>query len=550
MSNPSVERSDALDRGRAAFARKAWSEAYASLTRADRDSPLDPDDIALLAMTCHLIGRDDEGLDLLARAHHVFLERDDPEHAALAAFWLGFQLFTSGEQAKGSGWLARAQRVVEERRLDSVIRGYLRIPAGIECMRRNAPAQALEAFSEGLQIGIRFGDRELQTLARQGQGRALVRLGRVAEGIALLDEIMIAATAGEVSPPSVGALYCSVLEACHEIYDLRRAKEWTDVLTEWYASQPDLVPFRGHCLVRRAEMMHLQGAWSDALDAAVSACECLVDPPQPAAGEAFYQCGEIHRLRGDLEAAVAAYRRASETGRSPHPGLALARLAQGQSDAAAAAIRRALDEAREQRLRSRMLAGYVEIMLAANDIDAARAGVNELTTIAERIDAPFLHALGAEWCGALLLAEHDNEGAIESLRTACAIWRELEAPYESARCRILLAQAQRALGDRDGAEMDLELARRIFLELGAMPDVERVDAIRAQPAVARTERLTAREAEVLRLIATGQTNRSIAHALAISEKTVARHVSNIFTKLGLVSRAAATAYAYEHDLVG
>jgi len=538
----------AADRGREAFARKAWSEAYTELTQGDRAQSLDPNDLALLAMACHLVGRDAEGFDVLSRAYTTFLERDDPEHAARCAFWLGFQLFTSGERAKGNGWLARARRVIDERELDSAIRGYLFIPIGIECLQKGDPPGALSAFTEALELGIRLGDRELQTLARQGQGRALIRLGRIAEGIALLDEIMIAATAGEVSPSSVAPLYCSVLEACHEVFDLRRAQEWTEALTAWYASQPDLVPFRGHCLVRRAELLQVHGAWSDALDAAASACEVLSNPPQPAGGEAFYQAAEIRRLRGDLDGAAAAYRTASEMNRSPHPGLALLRLAQGQHETAATAIRRALGEARERRHRSRLLGGYIEIMLAMNDLDAARAGCQELTEIAAQVDAPFLHAMSAQWTGALRLAVNDAEGAIESMRQACVIWRELGAPYESARVRVLLARAQRALGDADGAEMDLDVARRIFAELGASPDVAGVDALRDSPVAPNDQRLTDREIEVLRLVATGKTNRAIAHALRISEKTVARHVSNIFTKLDLSSRAAATAYAYRHAL--
>lgn len=540
---------DDIDRGRAAFARKAWSEAHASLTRADRAHPLEPHDLMALAMTCHLIGRDPEGFDVLARAHSAFLQLDDAERAARCAFWLGFQLFTSGERAKGNGWLARARRVVDEHGIDSPIYGYLLIPAGIDWVQKGEPAEALTAFTNALQIGMHFGDRELETLARQGQGRALVRLGRIAEGVALLDEIMIAATAGEIAPPNVGPLYCSMLEACHEAFDLRRAREWTEALTAWYASQPDLVPFRGNCLVRRAELLHVGGAWSDALEAASMACELLSNPPQAAAGEAFYRAGEIRRLRGDLDDAAAAYRSASEMGHSPHPGLALVRLAQGQREAAVAAIRRALDEAREQRHRSHMLGGYIEVMLATNDVEAARAGCAELAAIAARVDAPFLYALSAQCTGAQLLAAGDAERAIESLREACVLWRELDAPYESARVRVLLAQAQRALGDADGAEMDLDLARRIFVELGATPDVARVDALATRQTGHGAERLTGREVEVLRLIATGKTNRAIAHALHISEKTVARHVSNIFTKLDLSSRAAATAYAFQHELV-
>jgi DNA-binding CsgD family transcriptional regulator len=549
LSNPSGAVPSALDLGRAAFARKAWGDAYAQLTSADRERPLEPHDLVALSMTCHLIGKDPEGLDVLSRAHQEFLKVGDPERAALSAFWLGFQLYSAGEEAKGNGWLSRARRVVDDHELDSAIRGYLLVPVGVGHMRRGDPSEALEAFSGALEIGVRFGDRELQALARQGQGRALVRLGRIAEGIALLDEIMIAATAGEVSPPSVGPLYCSVLEACHEVYDLRRAKEWTEALTAHYASQPDLVPFRGHCLVRRAEMMYLQGAWSDALEAALNACRWLSNPPQPAIGEAHYQRGEVHRLRGEYDEAIAAYRQASETNRSPHPGLALVRLAQRQPDIAASAVRRALDESKEQRHRSRMLGGYVEIMIAVGDVPAARAGVMELAEIARLVGAPFLHALAAQWTGALLIEEGDHEAAMSALRKACVGWRDLAAPYETGRVRVLMGQAQRVLGDEDGARMDFESARRTFEELGAKPDLERVVSMLAAPTVEKRERLTDREVQVLRLIATGRTNRVIAQSLRISEKTVARHVANIFTKLGISSRAAATAYAYRHEIV-
>ena len=553
MSTSSAGASSSLERGRAAFARRAWSEAHAQLAAADHEQPLGPEDLEALAMSAHLIGHDPEGADFLIRAHQEYLRLGRAEQAAMSAFWLGFQLFTSGEQAKGNGWLARVRRVVDDHQLDTPIRGYLLLPTGIRCLNTGDAAASLTAFSEAVEIGARFGDRELMNIARQGQGRALIRLGRIAEGIALLDEIMIAATAGELSPPSVGAIYCSVLEACHEVFDLRRAQEWTEALDEWYASQPDLVPYRGHCLVRRSELLQLHGSWSEALDAAVSACEWLSNPPQGAVALAHYQRGEVHRLRGDYAEAEKAYRQASETGRTPHPGLALLRLAHAQQEAASIAIRRALEEAREPRLRARLLAGYVEIMLAAEDLVAAREGAEELTDIATTLGAPYLHALSSMWMGAVLVAEGKHDAALEVLRDACVGWREIGAPYEGGRVRELLALTQRALGDEDSAQMEFDVASRLFEELGATPDTERVKALRQPPAAVPSQQssgaLTSRELDVLRLIATGKTNRAIAHALHISEKTVARHVSNIFTKLGLSSRAAATAYAYQHDLV-
>jgi DNA-binding NarL/FixJ family response regulator len=347
-----------------------------------------------------------------------------------------------------------------------------------------------------------------------------------------------------VSPAIVGDVYCSVLDACQETYDLRRAVEWTAALERWCAEQPDMVPYRGLCMIHRAELLQLHGAWPDAAEEAARACDRLsAPPPHPAAPAAFYQRAELHRLRGELTEAEECYRQVSRMGRDPHPGLALLRLAQGRVSAAAAAIRRVVDETGDPRRRARVLAAAVEILLAAGDPPAARAASEELTRIAEGSDAPYLGALAAHAAGALLLAEGEARAALAALRTASAAWRELDAPYEAARVRLLLGGAHRALGDEDTAALELDGARHALLQLGAPGPATGAPAGRAD------SRLTVREVEVLRLVATGLTNRAIAESLGISEKTVARHLGNVFTKLGLSSRAAATAYAYRHDLL-
>jgi ATP/maltotriose-dependent transcriptional regulator MalT len=362
-------------------------------------------------------------------------------------------------------------------------------------------------------------------------------------------------TAGELSPLLVGDIYCSVIDACTEIFDLRRAQEWTEALTQWCDQQPDLVPYRGSCLIRRAEILQVHGSWGDAMDAASRACERLVTPPpKPSAGMALYQCGELLRLRGQLEKAEDAYRQASELGRKPQPGLALLRLVQGDVDAAVASIRRAVDETTDLALRPRVLAAAVEIFLAANDRASARDAANELCNVAESMDALFLRAAAAHAKASVLLTEGDEEGALSSLRCARDLWRDLEAPYEDARSGVLVAIASRKVGDSETADLELASARRTFERLGAAVDVARVDALAkaVAPKGASSKapgQLTGRELEVLALVATGQTNRAIADALRLSEKTVARHVSNIFTKLGLSSRAAATAYAYRNRLM-
>ncbi len=538
---------DARDRGRESFRRHAWGDAYAQLSAADR---LDPEDLERLATAAQLLGRDGDSATFWARAHQEFLSRGAVQRAAQCAFWLALPLLFKGEKARASGWIARARRLLDDGQLDCVERGYLLVPAALQSILEGDNPTAQTTFGEAAGIAERFADPDLLTLARHGQGRALIRLGDVARGVALLDEVMVAITSGEVSPLFVGDIYCSVIEACHEIYDLRRAQEWTGALSRWCESQPDIVPYRAHCLLRRAEIMQLHGAWPDAMEEAERACEHLLQPPaHRAVGAAFYRLAELHRLRGESASAEAAYRQASQWGREPQPGLALLRLAQGQMEAAKAAICRAVDEARERHVRSRMLGACAEILLSAGDVAKARAAADELAAIATELDAPLLRAASAHTTGAVLLAEGDARGALAALRHAWTVWREMEAPYEAARARVLVGVACRVLGDEDAAEMEMDAAGRVFRQLGATTDLARVDALSPKAIPAAAAGLTAREVQVLGLVATGKTNRAIAGELRISEKTVARHVSNIFTKLGLSSRAAATAYAYQHDLL-
>lgn len=541
--------SDALDRGGAAITRRAWGDAYAHLSTADRSAPLGPEQLEQLAVAAYLTGRDAESADAWTRAHHEFLGRGSVEPAVRCAFWVAFGLLDRGDHAQAGGWLARAQRLLDEGGLDCVEQGYLQVPVAQRQLGTGDAAGARDTFRQAAQIGRRFADPDLVALARHGEGRALIRLGDTPTGIVLLDEVMVAVTGLEVSPIVVGTVYCSVISACHEIFDLRRAHEWTAALSRWCESQPDLVPFRGQCLARRAEIMLLRGDWRDALDEAKRACERLSEPPdQPGLGSALYQRAELHRLRGEFSKADEAYRHANRCGRSPEPGLARLRSAQGRLDVAAASIRRALDEARERRTRSPLLWAYVDIMLATSDVAAARAAAEELAAIAADVDAPYLHAVSAQATGAVLLAGGDAEGALKPLRRAWAGWHALGDPYDAACVRVLIAQACAALGDRDTAELELDSARQAFQQLGAAPDLARLEEHGAPPP-SLPGKLTGREVEVLRLVATGRTNRAIAAELRISEKTVARHLSNIFTKLGLSSRAAATAYAYEHGLL-
>jgi DNA-binding NarL/FixJ family response regulator len=541
---------DILDRGRESYGRHAWADAFAALSAADATAPLEPEDLVLLAMSAYLIGRDDESISLFERAHHEYLERDDVEPAVRCAFWLAFFLLGAGQLERGGGWGARARRLLEADGRDCVEEGYLLFGAGMMSIFQGDLAAAHAAFGRAAEIGERFADADVVTLARHGQGRALIRLGREAEGKALLDEIMVAVTSGAVSPVVAGDVYCSVIQACEESFDLRRAQAWTAALSHWCAEQPDLVPYRGQCQLHRAEIMQLHGAWQDAIEEVERASERLARRPgQSAQGAAFYRRGELHRLCGEFAEAEECYRQASRTGREPQPGLALLRLAQGQVDAAQAAIRRVVDEAEGFVARSRLLPAHVEIVLAAGDVDAAAAGADELAAMADDLDAPLLRARATYARGAVLLAQGDARAALTALRRAWSAWQELDAPHEAAGTRALIGLACRGLGDEDSAAMELDAARWAFQELGATADVARIDAIAHPGDAASASGLTARELEVLRLVAAGKTNRAIAADLVLSEKTVARHMSNIFPKLGVSSRAAATAYAYEHNLV-
>lgn len=542
-------RGEALLQGRESYRAQAWGDAFSQLSAADRESPLDPEDLLRLATAAHLIGKEADGVGILARAHQRFANAGDPCQAARCAFWLALGLTLNGEFAQSGGWLSRARRLLEDH-AECVEQGYLLLPVAIQAAMRGDTGPAYGNFVQVAAIARQFADTDLATFALMGQGRVLIQRGETEIGLSLLDEAMIAVTAGEVSPMVAGGVYCAVIEACSEIFDLRRAHEWTSALERWCGSQPDAIPYRGHCLLRRAEMLQLQGDWSGALDQALQARERFSQPPTPGLGAALYRMAEIHRLRGEFVEAEESYLLAGGRERIPRPGMAQLRLAQGRIDSAYAAIRQVVEEVRQPGIRAHALETLVEIALAANDVRAARAAADELSEIAGRLQAPFLKAVAARADGQVLLAERDVRGALAALRLSLSMWLEIEAPYESARVRLLIALACRKQGDDLTANVELDAARAVFEQLGAVPDVARVEALSQQAGCSPNGPLTAREVQVLRLVAEGMTNRAIAHRLRISEKTVARHVSNIFTKLDLSSRAAAAAYAFRSGVVG
>jgi len=542
-----------LDQGRAAYTARAWSEAYRSLAGADRSMVLGPGDLELLARSAYMLGQDDDYADGLERAHRGHLDGGDAEHAIRCAFWIGHHWLFRGEPVRASGWFGRAQRLLDERAGECVERGYLLIPVWLQQMGDGDYQAACTLTAAAAEIGERFGDPDLTWLARDEQGRALVQQGRVTDGLRLVDEVLVVASAGELSPIVTGIVYCNTIAFCQDAYQLQHAREWTHALTRWCESQPEMVAHNGLCLVHRAEVMQLRGEWSEALGEARRAAGRFTAGVlnQLACGKAHYRQGEIHRLRGEVGEADQAYREASRCGYDPQPGLALLRLSQGNSNAAAAAIRRAVAERTQPLERAALLPAYVEIVLAVGELDRATAACRELDDIADRHGSDLLRAMSAQAAGTVALAAGDPDAALAVLRLAWRQWHQLDAPYEAAAVRVLMGSACRSLGDEDTAALELGAARAVFVELEAAPDVARVDALLADSTAdaADTCGLTARELEVLRLAAVGKSNRQIAVVLVISEHTVARHLRNIYVKLGVPSRTAASAFAFEHRLV-
>jgi DNA-binding CsgD family transcriptional regulator/tetratricopeptide (TPR) repeat protein len=538
-----------LDGGRAAYAVRAWSDAYERLSRADQAAALAADDLLCLATSAYMLGRMDEFLRQLERTHDAYVDQGDVLRATRCAVYIGINLAILGELAHASGWFGRARRLLERHGDECAEQGYVLLPDAMAQLEMGKYAEAEAHAARGVELGERFRDHDLLSLALHVQGLALIKQARIEQGLALLDEAMLSVTAGDVTPIISGVVYCGVIAGCEEAYDVRRAQEWTEALTRWCDQQDELVAFTGRCLSHRAGIMQLHGAWADALLEARRARErCEEAMNDAAAGLALYQQGEVHRLQGDFAAAEAAYLDAGRLGHEPQPGLSLLRLAQGDDVAAGATVRRALGETAERLRRTRLLPVEAEVSLALGDVGAARRSADELSAIAGDYDAVMLRAIAAHVQGMVSLAEGDPQTALVSLRAARATWRDLDAPYESARTTVLIGLACRAVGDEGSAAMELESATIVFEQLGALPDLARVEAL-VRPDTRETHGLTPRELEVLRLVAAGKTNREVATELVVSEHTVARHVQNIFTKLGVSSRSAATAFAFEHRLV-
>jgi ATP/maltotriose-dependent transcriptional regulator MalT len=507
--------------------------------------PLDAAHHERQAVDAYLLGNDDATSDAWEGAYRAHLDAGDRANAARCAFWLGLCLMLSGREAQASGWLTRTQRLVETIDDECAALGYLLIPELLGALAVGDATGAYAAAHRATEIGARLSDPDLCAFGILGQGQALIAQGDTAMGVTRLDEVMVSVVADELSPVTAGIVYCAVILECMGLFDLARASEWTDALSDWCDAHAGMVPYRGQCLVHRSQLQQAAGDWTTARVTIDLACERLADPPHPALGLAHYQRGELARLHGDLDAAEAEYRTSNRLGFSPMPGFALLELTRGDIDAACATIRRALHETVGTVDRPRLLAAAVEIFRTAGDTTSAHVASEELAGIAQKTRCDTLDALSAQSTGAVRLSEGDPAGALRSLRDAAATWHRLNLHYDAARTSVLLGLSCAALDDHGSARLEFEDARRTFKQLGAGPDLAGVP----WPDSGTASALSPRERQVLTQVASGKTNREIADALTISQHTVGRHLENIFSKLGVTSRAAAIARAYESDLL-
>ncbi len=526
---------------------QSWTGTYRALKAADASVGLGPADLERLSTAAFMLGNVAESQEALERTYHAYAGQGQQLPAARIAFWLALNIASRGMLAEASGWIERGRRILEALDEPCVEQGYLLMPGVFRHAMASEWQEVAVVASEAADIGRQFGDLDLVALAAHTHGRALLQMGRTGEAFRLLDEVMLSVTRRETSPLVTGIVYCSVIEGCYEAHEVRRAAEWTDSLSEWCGSQPDLVAFGDQCLAHRSEILRLQGRWSDSLAEAGLALQ--KSPNGLGAAQAHLQLADIHRLRGDDVRAEAAYRQAGAMGGNPQPGLALLRLAQGNHDAAVASIRRAVAEAADLLPRLRVLPAYVEIMVETGHLVAAREAAEEMTAIADQTGIGTHEAWAAHSRGLVGLANNRVMEAIADLRGAARRWQGLGMPYELARSRVAMAGALRGLGDEDAARLELDAAQARFAALGAAPDLRRSDRLSSPDEARAPYGLTAREVEVLGKLASGSTNRAIAEELVLSERTIDRHVSNIFVKLGVSTRSAATALAIRGGIV-
>ena len=538
---------DDLAQARTDYEQGDWSAALDIWSDIEIDD-MSADDLHAAAVAAYLLGRRDASVDFHQRGFALYQKQGAVAGAMRCCFHLAMIFGTGGEHALARGWTTRAERLLDERGGDSVEHGYLALLKMYGHLGTGNLLEATEAGEAVTAVGRRHRDPDLLALGLSSQGRLAIYAGRIADGLALLDEAMAGVAAGEVTPVVFGDVYCAAIEGCQEIGDFGRVAEWTTALHRWCLSQPGLVAFTGQCSVHRGQLMRVRGAWPEALEEFERAIERyrLADSV-PAIGLAECERGDVLRQRGEFAAAEMAYQRSSEHGYDPQPGPALLWLARGANEAAVAAVRRLVAEASDPVAQCRLLPAAVDVFVAAGALDEARAVAARLDKVATQVATVTLQAYAAFASGTVELATGDAAGALPYLRKARQLWAQAQSPYEVARVRLVTGRALTALGDIESARRDLEAACTTFRQLGATSAAE--EAAHLLSPEANPSGLSDREVEVLRLVASGRSNSQIAGELVLSEKTIARHLSNIFAKLDVGSRTAAAGYAFEHHLV-
>ncbi len=527
-----------------------WSEIYHRLSKADQQMDLGPGDLQMLGLAAYLTGHDVKSFQMMERAHMGYVSLGQTPLAVRCAFWLGLMLMNAGEKARSNGWMARGERLLSNATVATPEKGLLIIPAALGAMSGGKLNKAKSLFEEANALGEKFDDADVMVLGRLGMGQTLVRLGEVSEGVKILDETMVSLETEDIYPVVTGIVYCAVIETCRKIWDLGRAKEWTKALSRWCDAYPEIIPFRGQCLVRRAEILQFHGDWDHALEGTDRACALLTRPPgEPAAAEAFYRRAELSRLLGNFEDAEGYYQEASRLGRNPQPGLALLRMTQGKLGAAVTSIRNTIKETTDPNSLSELLPGAIKVMIAGNHLSEAGDAEHRLNEIAAAFDSPYLTAMDAHSKGSLFFAKGNFQFALEQLQKASKIWNWLRLPYEGAMTRELKGLVYGKLDDKDNSETELLAAQWNFEQLKAVPDFKRVSQLLDKKKKYRTHGLTLREVQVLQVLAAGKSNKFIASELFISERTVDRHVSNIYHKIHVSSRVEAASFALKENLL-
>jgi class 3 adenylate cyclase len=466
---------DPLRAGRAAFARRAWTEAYEQLATADAHAPLSGADLESYGQAAFFAGRGDERLDIKERAYAAYVAEGDPVRAGYFAADLANEQGMRGRMSIASAWARRAEGLLEGQP-ESYAHGYLALVRSDSARARGDLAEAERLAAEAVEIGRRSGDPDLRAMGLTALGTVKIGAGSATDGIALLEEAAIAAVSGELTPITAGITSCQMIAACRDLTDYQRAQEWLEATDKWCRTQ-EVSGFPGICRVHRAEIVALQGGWDRAeeeLRRATSELKAYAAIPPMADG--LYAIGEIRRLKGDIAGAEEALREAHALGRSPQPALALLRLGAGRVTSAQSAIDTALREPNwDQWARARLLAAKVEIAVAAGEVAPAREAADELARITAGYDSPALRAGTHEASGRVLLAEGDPVAAVDELRAAVNLWRAVGAAYDLARSRLDLSHALRGAGDAEDADLELQAARDEFARLGAKPDLDAAD---------------------------------------------------------------------------